>query len=72
MTLSLQLQEKGVNKLRTAEYRIGVVGLLYSGKTVLLTSLIDNLKNHDLENQRRRFRIGDGTVMISKIPGEGC
>lgn len=27
--------------------RVGVIGLLQSGKTVLLTSLIDHLKNHD-------------------------
>ena len=34
-------------KLRVSVRSIGVVGLSWSGKTVLLTSLIDHLNNHD-------------------------
>lgn len=32
--------------------RVGVIGLLQSGKTVLLTSLIDHLRNHDQDALR--------------------
>ncbi|QGJ68820.1 Hypothetical protein PBC10988_4830 [Planctomycetales bacterium 10988] len=39
----------------TKHKRIGVVGLLQSGKTVFLTSLIDHLQKHDPE----RFRLGE-------------
>lgn len=37
----------GSLRLKTAERRIGVVGPRWSGKTVLLTSLINHLKFHD-------------------------
>ncbi|VTS06935.1 YcjX family protein [Tuwongella immobilis] len=40
--------------LKTAETRVGVVGLFNSGKTVLLTSLI----NHLMEQDPEQFRIG--------------
>jgi predicted YcjX-like family ATPase len=50
-------------KVRTADIRIGVVGLYASGKTVFLTSLINHLRNHD----PGRFRLGDGTVTLRKF-----
>jgi len=43
---------------RTAERRIGIVGLANSGKTVLLTSLLDHLHNHEPD----RFRLGDANA----------
>jgi len=52
-----------MGKIRTAECRIGVVGLYNSGKTVLLTSLINHLQDHDPD----RFRLGDGTVTLRKF-----
>lgn len=48
---------------RTSEYRVGVVGLFRSGKTVFLTSLINHLKEHDPE----QFRLGDGPVRITRF-----
>src|SRR5262249_16297571 len=43
-------------KIRTAERRVGVIGLYASGKTVFLTSLLNHLKDHDAD----RFRLGNG------------
>src|SRR5438874_9488583 len=36
-----------VFRLKTTECKVGVVGLYTSGKTVLLTSLINHLQDHD-------------------------
>ena len=46
---------------RTAERRVGVVGLSYAGKTVFLTSLINHLEHHDAD----RFRIGDSNEAVT-------
>ena len=52
-------------KVRTAERRIGIVGLYASGKTVFLTSLIDHLRHH---YPGEGFRLGrDGRVRIRKF-----
>ncbi len=48
------------------ERRIGVIGLQGSGKTVLLTSLINHLMHHD----PRRFPLGDGTVEVTHFVQE--
>ncbi len=40
--------------IKTTEARVGIVGLYSSGKTVLLTSLINHLQDHDPD----RFRFG--------------
>ena len=42
------------------EYHIGFIGLANSGKTVLITSLINHLKHHAPE----KFRLGDGKAKI--------
>ena len=39
---------------RTAERRVGIVGLFAAGKTVLLTSVVNHLEQHDPE----QFRLG--------------
>src|SRR5436309_15854547 len=53
------------------ERRIGVIGLQGSGKTVLLTSLINHLMHHD----PRRFPIQGGAARIThfsqEAPDEG-
>jgi predicted YcjX-like family ATPase len=41
-------------RLKTTECRVGIVGLYNSGKTVLLTSLINHLQDHDPD----RFPLG--------------
>ncbi|OWK36628.1 YcjX family protein [Fimbriiglobus ruber] len=43
-------------RVKTTECRVGVVGLYNAGKTVLLTSLVNHLDNHDGD----RFRLGHG------------
>ena len=48
------------------ERRIGVIGLQGSGKTVLLTSLINHLMHHD----PKRFPLGDGTVEVTHFVQE--
>ena len=45
----------GILRVKTTEARVGVVGLYNSGKTVLLTSLINHLKDYD----PARFPLGD-------------
>src|SRR5947209_10765059 len=51
-------------KFRISECRVGIVGLGYSGKTVLLTSLINHLQDHD----PCRFRLGrDRKVDLRKF-----
>jgi predicted YcjX-like family ATPase len=69
-------------KLRTSEYRIAVVGLLASGKTVFLTSLINHLKDHDparfsLANGKgtptiRRFREIESDPGWDRFPYQRC
>lgn len=49
--------------LHTLEVRVGVVGTSNSGKTVLLTSLINHLMNHDPD----RFVLGDPQTRIRKF-----
>jgi len=51
--------------LATAERYIGLVGLANSGKSVLLTSLMDHLKHHEPD----RFRLGrpDQSVHLRKV-----
>ncbi len=46
-------------RVKTTECRVGVVGLYNTGKTVLLTSLINHLENHDPD----RFRLGPGAAV---------
>lgn len=58
--------------LRTEEHRIGLIGLFGSGKTVLLTSLINHLEAH----HPSRFTLSDdGSVCITGFrsfsPGNG-
>jgi predicted YcjX-like family ATPase len=48
-------------RMKTTECRVGVVGLYNSGKTVLLTSLINHIQDHDpdrfpLRNAQTRTR----------------
>jgi len=54
-----------MNKIRVSEYRIGIVGGYYTGKTVLLTSLLNHLKHHD----PGRFRLGGGLAKLRKFTG---
>jgi predicted YcjX-like family ATPase len=49
--------------IKTFKRRIGVTGLSNSGKTVFLTSLINHLKDHDLN----KLPIGNGDTSISKF-----
>lgn len=49
-----------LNWLKTTEARVGVVGTANTGKTVLLTALIDHLKHHNPD----RFQLGSrGTAL---------
>lgn len=50
-------------RLKTTECRVGVVGLYNSGKTVLLTSLINHLQDHDPD----RFALGAKETRIRKF-----
>lgn len=45
----------------TTERRVGVVGLFAAGKTVLLTSLVNHLADHDPD----RFRLGSGRSPVA-------
>ncbi len=49
--------------LKTEQRRIGVVGLYNSGKTVLLTSLINHLQHHD----PTRFALGHDRVIVRRF-----
>ncbi|HSQ58159.1 MAG TPA: YcjX family protein, partial [Gemmata sp.] len=49
--------------LKTIEARVGVVGLYNSGKTVLITSLINHLQDHDAD----RFPLGSKETRIRKF-----
>jgi predicted YcjX-like family ATPase len=49
--------------LKTVEARVGVVGLYNSGKTVLLTSLINHLQDHDPD----RFPLGSKETRVRKF-----
>ena len=61
----------GILRVKTTECRVGVVGLYNSGKTVLLTSLINHLQDHDPD----RFALGQPDTRIRKFaalpPDEG-
>ena len=50
-------------RMKTTECRVGVVGLYNSGKTVLLTSLINHLQDHDPD----RFALGGRDTRIRKF-----
>jgi predicted YcjX-like family ATPase len=50
-------------RLRTTEARVGIVGLYNSGKTVLLSSLINHLQDHDPD----RFPLGSPRTQIRKF-----
>ncbi len=50
-------------RLKTTEARVGVVGLYNAGKTVLLTSLINHLQDHDPD----RFPLGSKETRIRKF-----
>jgi uncharacterized protein len=50
-------------RVKTTECRVGVVGLSVSGKTVLLTSLINHLQDHDPD----RFALGSRATRIRKF-----
>lgn len=57
-------------RVKTTECKIGVVGLYNSGKTVLLTSLINHLQDHDPD----RFALGGPHTRIRKfvtLPPDG-
>ncbi|HEY1190254.1 MAG TPA: YcjX family protein [Gemmata sp.] len=49
--------------IKTTEARVGVVGLYNSGKTVLLTSLINHLQDHDPD----RFPLGKPGTTLRKV-----
>ncbi len=53
----------GILRLKTVEARVGVVGLYNAGKTVLLTSLINHLQDHDPD----RFPLGSKETRIRKF-----
>ena len=53
----------GILRVKTTECRIGVVGLYNAGKTVLLTSLINHLQDHDPD----RFALGGRETRIRKF-----
>ena len=50
-------------RVKTTECRVGVVGLYNSGKTVLLTSLINHLQDHDPD----RFPLGGRETKLRKF-----
>src|SRR3954470_2900297 len=50
-------------RLKTTESKVGVVGLYNAGKTVLLTSLINHLQDHDPD----RFPLGSKETRIRKF-----
>jgi predicted YcjX-like family ATPase len=50
-------------RIKTTECRVGVVGLYNAGKTVLLTSLINHLENHDPD----RFPLGKPGTSVRKF-----
>ena len=58
-------------RVKTTECRVGVVGLYNAGKTVLLTSLINHLQDHDPD----RFPLGNPQTRVRKFaalpPDEG-
>src|SRR5690606_14002067 len=58
-----------VNPLRRQPFRnrraVGLVGLFYSGKTVLLTSLIAHLRNHDPD--RLPLAVGGGGPEVTLL-----
>jgi predicted YcjX-like family ATPase len=53
----------GLFRVKTTECRVGVVGLYNSGKTVLLTSLINHLQDNDPD----RFALGSRDTRIRKF-----
>ena len=53
----------GILRVKTTECRVGVVGLYNAGKTVLLTSLINHLQDHDPD----RFTLGGRDTRIRKF-----
>jgi predicted YcjX-like family ATPase len=57
-------------RVKTTECRVGVVGLYNSGKTVLLTSLINHLQDYDAD----RFPLGGRDTRVRKfttLPPDG-
>ena len=50
-------------RVKTTEARVGVVGLYSAGKTVLLTSLINHLQDHDPD----RFPLGTPETRLRKF-----
>jgi predicted YcjX-like family ATPase len=50
-------------RVKTTEARVGVVGLYSAGKTVLLTSLINHLQDHDSD----RFPLGSKETRLRKF-----
>src|SRR5262245_30145529 len=50
-------------RVKTTEARVGVVGLYSAGKTVLLTSLINHLQDHDPD----RFPLGAPGTRLRKF-----
>ncbi|MBM3981835.1 MAG: YcjX family protein [Planctomycetes bacterium] len=57
----------GILRLKTTEARVGVVGLYSSGKTVLLTSLINHLQDHDPD----RFPLGRPGTQLRRFTVHG-
>lgn len=53
----------GILRVKTTECRVGVVGLYNAGKTVLLTSLINHLQDHDAD----RFPLGGRDTRVRKF-----
>ena len=50
-------------RVKTTEARVGVVGLYSSGKTVLLTSLVNHLQDHDPD----RFQLGKPGAQLRRF-----
>src|SRR5947209_11140648 len=50
-------------RVKTTEARVGVVGLYSAGKTVLLTSLINHLQDHDHD----RFPLGKPGTQLRRF-----